>query len=87
MSLKMWRVPASPNYIKYISIIGFSETVPNFEHIYLGKQLTTKGSLAEQVIVDENRFRIMYNLSIEDRQFYFESSSSSWFVLLDDHLQ
>lgn len=86
MSLRMWKVPASLSYIKYVSAVGLQGSVPDFEHVYLGKQLTTKGSHAEQLDVDENRFRIMYSFIIENRKFYYETSSNSWFVLVDTHL-
>ena len=85
MAQLMWKISASPNYIKYLSIVGFTNTLPTFEHKYLGHQLTTKNnSLATKVSVDENKCRLLFNIVVESRVFYFDSSDNSWLVLVDN---
>ena len=79
----MWKIPASQAFISYLPIVGFTNPMPQFEHKYLGHQLTNKDSLANKVQVDENEFRTLLNTTIEGRTFYYESMTNNWFVLSD----
>jgi len=84
MLQKMWVVPASAEFIKYIAAVGFTDKLPEFEHKHLGHQLTTKGSSAKKVDVDVNHVRIMYNLVVEGRKFCYDFSNSNWYVKADN---
>ena len=79
----MWKVPASDEFVAYLGAVGFTNSVPSYEHEHLGKELTTKNSLAEKVQVDENTFRLMFNVLLEGRTFYYEFSTNDWYVLPD----
>jgi len=79
----MWKVPASPKFIKDLSIAGVLPTVPEYEQVYLGRQLTRPNSLAKKVSVDPNTLRFLPVYTLQKRAFYFQASSNEWFVKVD----
>ena len=78
----MWKIPASAAFLSYMRVAGFG-TLPEFEHAYLGVQLTLSNSLATKVEVNENDVRFLLNIIVEDRIFYFDTASGNWLVLAD----
>ena len=81
----MWKIPVSVNFLKYITIAGFPEVMPIFEHEYLGNELTKPldKSSAIKVEVNQNDFIIMSKVVLEDRDFYHKRSENYWYVLVD----
>ena len=84
MLQKMWMVPASPEFIKFVEVVGFTGKIPEYEHRYLGHQLTTKNSLAKKADVEENNVRIMYSTIVEGRKFCYDFSNNTWYVQVDN---
>lgn len=83
MAKKMWQIPASNEFLKYLVPSAPVTFIPDWEHQYLGHQLTTKGSLAQQVLLDDNAFASKNPIVVEGRSFYYQYVSKSWFVLVD----
>jgi len=85
MEQLMWKIPASDNFLRYMNAIGFTGTIPEFEHVYLGRQLTQddSNSIAEQVLMNVNNFTTRTNIELEGRIFYFDFLNKMWYVLVD----
>ena len=81
MAKLMWKIPASDSFVKYQS--GPVISIPDSEHQYLGHQLNTKNSLAQQVEMDDNAFINKNPIIVEGRKFYYQYITKSWFVMVD----
>ena len=81
MAKLMWKIPASEQFTKYQS--GPVLSMPQSEHQYVGRQLTTANSLAVKVTVEDNAFDLKRPILVEGRNFYYQYPSKSWFVLVD----
>ena len=81
----MWKIPASTAFKQYLSIMGFTNTVPHSEHVYLGRQLTASPSttLATKCQVNENDVRLMFLVVLEGREFRYNFDESMWYVVAE----
>jgi hypothetical protein len=83
MAKLVWQIPASDEFVRYMVPSAPVTFIPPWEHQYLGHQLTTKDSLAKQVLLPDNAFVTKNPIMVEGRAFYFQYVSKSWFVLVD----
>lgn len=83
MAKLMWKIPASKKFLESMGRSSPVTSIPEWEHQYLGHQLTTRNSLAEKLEVDDTVLANKNPMLVDGRKFYYQYTSKSWFVEVD----